>query len=129
MSSANDPRLSGLQLAVMRAVWARGEATVGDVHAALQDDRSLAPTTVATLLKRLETRGLLAHRKEGRQFVYRALVAADDVGRSLVTELARDMYGGKSADLFAHLLDAGEVTEEDLTRIRQMIEEREAKQS
>ncbi len=125
MSAPNDQRLSGLQLAVMRAVWSRGEATVGDVHAALQDDRSLAPTTVATLLKRLETRGLLAHSKEGRQFVYRALVDADDMGRSLVTELARDMYDGKSADMFAHLLDAGEVSAEDLARIRRMIEERE----
>ena len=125
MTDHSEPRLSGLQLALMKVLWERGEASVSDVHAAVQGDRPLAPTTVATLLKRLEKRGLLAHRTEGRQFVYRALVGADDVGKSLVGELARDMYDGKGAALFAHLLDATEIDAESLARIRRMIEERE----
>lgn len=127
MTDRSEAKLSGLQLAVMRAVWDAGEATVADVQTALRGERDLAPTTVATLLKRLEKRGLLTHRSEGRQFVYSALVDADDVGRSLVGELARDLYGGKGADLFAHLLDATEVSEDDLARIRRMIEEREGR--
>jgi predicted transcriptional regulator len=127
MTDRSESKLSGLQLAVMRAVWERGEATVADVHGALESERSLAPTTVATLLKRLEARGLLTHRNVGRQYIYRALVDADDVGRALVGELARDLYGGKGADLFAHLLDATEVSGDDLARIRQMLEEREGR--
>jgi len=82
-----DPHLTSLQLDVMRVLWARGEATATEVHADLAPGRRLAPTTVATLLRRLERRGLLAHRTEGRQFVYRPAVSEDAVRSSMVGEV------------------------------------------
>lgn len=129
MVPAPEQRLSGLQLALLRVLWDRGEATVNDVHAALKSARSLAPTTIATMLRRLEKRGLLAHRTEGRQFVYRALKSADEVGRTLVSDLVDDLYEGRPAELFAHLLDSKEVAPGDLARIKRMIEDREAAES
>ena len=69
--------VTGLQLDVLRALWRAGEATVTEVHAALQRRRRLAPTTVATLLKRLASKQLVEHRQEGRALVYRALIAED----------------------------------------------------
>ena len=51
-------QLTDLQLAIMRALWQRAN-TVADITAALEPERSLAPTTVATLLRRLEARGLV----------------------------------------------------------------------
>ena len=125
MSASPDIRLSGLQLAIMRVLWTSEEATVNTVHAALRGKRSLAPTTVATLLKRLEKRGLLAHRSEGRQFVYRPLVSAAEVGRTLVGDLVDDLYAGNSSELFAHLLDAKDIAPGDLARIKEMIESKE----
>lgn len=120
-------RLSGLQLALLRVLWARGEATVAEVHAEVGTARGLATTTVATLLRRLEKRGLLAHRTEGRVFVYRALVSEDEVGRQMVGGLVDDLYEGRADALFAHLLDAKGVSDDDLARIQRLLEARRAR--
>ncbi len=93
----------------MRAVWARGEATVGSVVEDLNAERSqpLAYTTVMTILVRLSERGLLKRDKRGRQFVYRP--AADESalietlsGRAVDELLAR--FGSTAMRQFADRL-------------------------
>jgi predicted transcriptional regulator len=124
--SSRAPRqLSDLQLALMRALWVAGEATVAEVHAALAGERPLAQTTVSTLLTRLEKRGLLRHRTEGRQFVYRALVDEAELNRSMVAELADRLFPGDVTELVHHLLRARDVAPGDLARIKALIEARE----
>ncbi len=118
-------QLTELQLDVMRVLWDRGEATVADVHEALERDRGLAPTTVATLLSRLEKKGVLTHRTEGRQYVYRPLVSRDEVRRSMVAELTERVFQGDVADLVNHLLSAEEIETGDLERVRELIEAKE----
>ncbi len=61
MSKSNTGPVTGLQLDVLRALWAAGTASASQVHETLSERRQLAPTTVATLLKRLEKRGLVTH--------------------------------------------------------------------
>ncbi len=127
MSGADDRdlRLTSLQLAVLRVLWDAEEATVADVHKAMSRKRKLAATTVATLLKRLAARGIVEHRKEGRQFIYRALVDAEEVGRTMTSELARDVYAGDVPGLFAHLLDETKVSSADLKEIKRLIRKAE----
>lgn len=120
-----NPRLSDLQFSVMRILWDQGEATVADVHTALHDERGLAPTTVATLLSRLEKRNLVSHRSEGRQFVYRALVSEQDVRRTMVTDLTELLFEGDAAELMSHLLDARDFSADDLARVKSIIEAQE----
>ena len=67
--------LTELQLSIMRVLWARSEATVADVHAAIELERGLALTTVATIMSRLEKAGLITRRPEGRHYLYRPLVS------------------------------------------------------
>jgi len=117
--------LTPLQIAVMRVLWEGGEARVPEVQAALSAERELAPTTVATLLKRLEKRGLVSHRTEGRQYVYRALVAVDAARRSAVGELTTHLFDGDVSALVAHLLAQHELGPGDLARVRAMIEDAE----
>jgi predicted transcriptional regulator len=107
-------------------LWSQEEATVAEVHAALQSERKLAATTVATLLKRLEARGVLTHRTEGRQYIYRPLVEADAVGRTMTSELVEDVYAGDVTGLFAHLLDTKGVSAKDLDEIKRMIRDAES---
>ena len=121
-------RLTGLQLAVMRVVWERGEATIADVCEALRPERNLAQTTVATILARLEKRGVLAHRVEGRQYVYRATVSEREVRRSMVAELTESLFQGRPADLISHLLSSREIAPGDLERVKELIEEKERAQ-
>lgn len=121
------PPLSDLQLAVMKAVWSRGEATVAEVHGELAEDRSLAMTTVATLLSRLEKRGLLAHRTQGRQFVYRALVTEDVVRVEHVSRLTDNLFRGDVTELVCHLLADRDMKPGDLERVKAMIRDHETK--
>lgn len=124
-----EPRLSDLQLAIMHVLWREGEATVADVHAALQADRGLAPTTVATVLSRLERRGLVAHRALGRQFVYRSLVSEAEVRQSMVSELTDLLFSGDPAELVSHLLSGRDIAPGELARVKAMIERRERREA
>lgn len=117
--------LSPLQLDVMRAVWTLGEARVGEVRERL-DRRELAATTVATLLSRLEKRGLLAHHTEGRQYVYRALKTEQEISESMVSDLTTNLFDGEASQLVSHLLRKSEFAPEDLAEIKRLIAERES---
>lgn len=119
------PQLSGLQLAVLRTLWDGGELSVSEVHAALRDERDLAPTTVATLLKRLEKRGVVAHHKVGRQFVYSATVSEAEVNRTMLDEVTERLFAGDVPEMMSQLLRGRDVRPGDLERIRRLLEERE----
>jgi predicted transcriptional regulator len=124
-----DPQLTPLQLDLMRVLWARGEASAQEVHAALAEDRGLAPTTVATLLRRLEKRGLVAHRTEGRQFLFRARIDEDEARGAMVAELAERLFDGDAAQLVHHLLSKNQLRPGDLARVRKLIDEHEQERS
>ncbi len=113
--------LSDLQLAVMRVFWQSREASTTEVVEALADSRALAHTTVSTLLTRLEKRGLLAVRREGRQLFYRARVTEDAVRRSMVGSLLGNLFGGDARALVAHLVREDEVGTADMERIRALL--------
>jgi predicted transcriptional regulator len=110
--------LSELQLAVMRSLWRRGDASVSDVAADLEAQRGLAHTTVATLLTRLEKRGVVKHRRDGRQLVYQALVTEDAVRTSMVADLLETLFQGDAKALVAHLVREDELAPGDLEKLR-----------
>ena len=118
-------QLTDLQVAVMRILWEKGEATVAEIWEALLPERGLAQTTVATLLSRLEKRGVVAHRAEARQFVFSARVTEADVKKSMVTELTERLFDGDAAALVHHLLSARAVKAGDLARMKKLIESAE----
>ena len=124
---ADRHRLSDLQIAILQVLWSRGEATVSEVQEALRPERELAPTTVGTLLTRLEARGIVARRPDGRQFVYRAAVAERDVRRSMVTALTERLFEGDPAALVHHLIDEGEIDAEELARLKKLVAARARK--
>jgi predicted transcriptional regulator len=110
--------LSELQIAVMRTLWVRGEASVADVALDLLAERALAHTTVATLLTRLEKRGVVTHRRDGRHLVYRALVTEDVVRTSMVADLLGTLFQGDAKALVAHLVREAELAAGDLEKLR-----------
>ena len=118
--------LTDLQLAIMRILWDRAEATVVEVQHGLRPERDLAQTTIATLLSRLEKRGVVEHRLDGRQFVYRPLVTEQEVRRSMVSELTTLLFDGSPAALMTHLLRSREIDPGDLDRVKRMIAEAES---
>ena len=116
-------QLTALQLSILRVLWDRGEATVTDIWEALHEERGLAQTTLATMLSRLERRGVVTHRTQARQFVYRALVTESEVRHSMVSELTSRLFEGDVPALVSHLLTAQDVSPGDRNRIREMLKD------
>jgi predicted transcriptional regulator len=115
--------LSELQLAVMRALWRHGEASTAEVVAELGPKRDLAHTTVATLLTRLEKRGLLETRRDGRTLIYKALITEADARRSMVADLVATLFKGDPKALLAHLVREDEIAPGDLEKVRARLKE------
>jgi BlaI family transcriptional regulator, penicillinase repressor len=113
--------LTDLQLAIVRLLWDRGECTVVDVQEGLTPDRSLAQTTVATLLTRLEKRGVVSHRTVGRQFIYKAEVTEPVVRHSMVGELTNSLFNGRATALISHLLVEREIDREELGEVKRLV--------
>ena len=120
-------QLTELQLAILRVLWDRGEATVQDIWEALHAERGLAQTTVATMLSRLERRGVVTRRAQSRQYRYRAAVTEREVQHSMVGELTERLFDGDVTALVQHLLTGEDVSPGDIAKIRDMIERVETK--
>jgi BlaI family penicillinase repressor len=110
--------LSDLQITLMRVFWSRPSASAAEVVAELRATRPLAHTTVATLLSRLEKRGLLLAIREGRQVAYRAAVSQQDVRRSMVSALLAGLFDGEARGLLSHLVDQRSIGADELAEIR-----------
>lgn len=122
-------QLSEVQLAFMRALWAQPDSSVTQVKDFLiTEGRDLAPTTVATQLGRLEKKGMVAHGVEGRVFLYRARVSAQQVQRSVLTRVTDGLFGGDVTALVHQLLDHDEVSAADLAEVKRLIEAKEAEE-
>ena len=114
-------RLGDLQLRIMQVLWPRGEGTVGDVFAAVRKERDLAYTTIATMLRKMEARGLVTHRTEGRTFIYRAVLEEHAATSNMSGHLIDRFFEGSLADLVSHLLDTREVSRAELAKIEKLI--------
>lgn len=111
--------LSETQLEIMRILWREGEAGTKTVCDAV--DKPLAYTTVATLLKRLEKRGIIKSRSEGRKFIFTPLVSEEEVMTSMVSSLIGTLFKGDSRALVSHLIRGDEINKDDLEKITDMI--------
>lgn len=118
---ADKHRLGDLQLAIMRVLWRGGEASVADVHGALDAERGLAPTTIATMLRKMEDKGVVTHRAEGRKFIYRPAVSEAAVRRTMVGELTDRLFRGEVTALVSHLLAEHEIDAGELERLRALV--------
>jgi predicted transcriptional regulator len=121
-------RLGDLQVAILRVLWDEGEATVARVTRALSGRRR-APTTIATMLSKMERRGLVEHRLEGRQFIYKPLLSEQEVTRTMVADLTQRLFEGDVSALVSHLIRSEEIDREELVRLRAMIVQREREEA
>jgi predicted transcriptional regulator len=112
----------------MRVLWSHGEATVADVHEALEPERGLALTTIATMLVKMEKKGVVDHRAEGRRFIYRPLISEGQVRRSMVADLSAQLFRGDVTAFVNHLLSEHDIDAAELKQVREMISAYEPKE-
>jgi BlaI family transcriptional regulator, penicillinase repressor len=122
-------KLGDLQLAILRRIWERGEAAASEVHADLYDDRRLAPTTIATMLKKMEAKGVVRHRLAGRRYLYRATVSEREVTKTMVSEITDRLFAGDPVALVSHLLEEHEVDAREIEELRSLIDRHETKEA
>ncbi len=117
--------LTEAELRLMDVIWAKGRATVAEVAEALPKELDLAYNTVLTTLRILEDKGYLKHTKpkEGRAFVYRAVVSREQASRSAVKHLLRRFFGNSAEALVLNLLEDEDLSERELARVRKLLKE------
>ena len=118
----NKIKLSDLQLAVMKVLWRHGKLSVTDVHKTLNDERELAPTTVSTLLKRMQEKDWLGYEKDGRQFLYYPLITEEQVKTSMLGNMLRTLFDGRPEELVHHLVGKSDVDKNDLAKIQALLD-------
>lgn len=122
-------QLGDLQLAIMRILWERGEASAAEVHEALWEERGLAPTTIATMLVKMEKKGVVTHRSEGRRYLYVPTVSEGEVTRSMVVQLAERLFEGDVPAFVSHLLSEHEIDPDELAELRELIDAKREERS
>jgi predicted transcriptional regulator len=119
------PALSESQTEIMGAIWDLGEATLGQVCAALSSRKELARNTVQTQLTRLVEKGWLSYRAEGKTFFYRPTVSREAAQSNVVKRLTDLVFGGSAEGLVMSLLGGRKLSKDEAARIRAIIEQAE----
>jgi predicted transcriptional regulator len=117
------PTLTDGELKLMRVLWDRGEATVGEVVSALKDRPRPAYNSVLTVLRILERKGYVTHRKDGRAFVFLPTVDHARARQSALKTFVNRFFEGSPRLLVLNLLEDENLSPEALKRLKQQIED------
>ena len=118
MARNRRPAMSAAETEILRLVWQSGAATVQQVYETLPANRKVTYVTVATLLRRLEEKGYLKHRTQGKAFVYTPAAKKEDVIRRTISDLVERLFGGNPVPLMQHLAQHSGITGEDIERLK-----------
>lgn len=104
----------------MSVLWEKGEATVTEVRDRVDPD--LAYTSVSTMIRTLELKGYVSHRRgEGKTHIYFPIVDAETAGESALGRVLNKIYGGSPIKLLAHLVEHKRLSEKELQRMRELL--------
>jgi predicted transcriptional regulator len=121
MARKRSVTLTDGELRLMNVLWTRGQATVGDIAAALRGP--VAYTTVQTILRILETKGYVAHEKSGRAFVYRPLIDRRQARRRALGHLVKRLFDDSPSVLVLDLLNDEQLDPAERQRLKKLIED------
>lgn len=128
MAKVDSSPLTDAQREIMEIVWQRGEVTVSEVRNALAARRELARNTVQTMIVRLEEKGWLKHREQGRTFVYSANRPRSVSLGAKVAQMVDRLFAGSPEEMVTALIEYRGLSLDEADRIREMIKEAETKQ-
>jgi BlaI family penicillinase repressor len=119
------PTLTPQELAIMKVVWSRDTATVRDVYEAMREKRTIAYTTVMTMMRILEEKGYLKKTLVDRAHVYKPAQRRQQVIGAMVRDFLDRVFDGASDRLLVHLAKDNKLTEKQRRIVKQLIEEQE----
>lgn len=107
------------ELEILQILWERNEATVRDIQQALPPGRHY--NTVLTIIRVLERKGHVTHTQEGRGFLYRALAPPEKSKSQALSHLIKSLFGGSSESVVLNMVEAGNLSLEELDEIRRKL--------
>jgi len=108
------------EVEILTILWERGPSTVREVHAQLQNEKSVGYTGVLKLLQNMFAKGLVRRREEGRAHIYDVRESAK-TKRRLLKDLMQGVFGGSASQLMLHLLEDDIASAEDIAEIKKML--------
>lgn len=124
MARPTTPTLTEAELRLMKVIWRRGKGTSADLVSELADrDVELAASTVRTILGILEEKGYLISEKVGRARSYRPLVSRNEARKEALRYFLSRFFDGSREELLLNLLGDEDVSDDELTRLRKLVEE------
>jgi BlaI family transcriptional regulator, penicillinase repressor len=114
-------QLGHVQLRIMQVLWEKRKATAREITDAINASEPIAHSTVQTMLRVLEDKRAVAHKPEGRTFVFFPLVAESEFKQGATQNLIERVFGGSASGLVAHLLVSENVSKKEIGEIRKLI--------
>ncbi len=113
--------LTDLQQAILDFIWSQGSVTSEQVREALLPKHPLKDSSIRTLLRRLEERGYISHRLDGKVFVYRAKVRAQGVAARAVRQIIERFCSGSVEQFLVGMVDEKVLSMEELRRLTRKV--------
>ena len=127
MTQKNQIKLSPLELKAMEALWKLGRASIREILEQIPVSKTLAYTTVQTLVFRLEAKGAVRkQRKIGNAYVFVPVITRSQAYRRLVSDFL-ELFSGSPLPVMSHLADTGKLTLDDLRDLERILKERETR--
>ena len=114
-------KISDSELQLMQPLWEESPLGASDIAKRLPPALGWSQTTIKTMLSRLVTKGALAAEPEGRRFLYRPLIAREQVAAGQAGGLIDRLFGGRVSPLVAQLAEQREIDPEDLAELERIV--------
>lgn len=128
MARPASPIPTDAERAILEVLWAKKQASAREVTDALSESRTVAYTTVQTMLKILQRKGFVTHQTEGRTFIYRPTVTRAQARSSALRQLVGQFFGGSPKALAQHLLNEHEIDLADLEVLQAKLDAAQARE-
>ena len=122
------PALSKSELQIAKAIWQLGEATVGRVFEQVSREGDIDYSTVQTYIRRLEQKGYIRAKREGRNKIYSPKVRPGQVIKETVDDLMNRLFDGEMVPMMRHLIQDRDIQPEQIQELREMLREVEEKE-
>lgn len=119
---AKTKTLTEQELEIMKVIWEKKAATVREVYEALRDRKSVAYTTVSTMMNILENKGHLVKRAEGRAYLYEPAQERTEVISGMVQDFVDRVFDGAAQSLLVSLIQERKISKRDLDEISELID-------
>ncbi|MCA9022481.1 MAG: BlaI/MecI/CopY family transcriptional regulator [Planctomycetaceae bacterium] len=107
------------EMEILKVLWSIEEGSVRDVHARLEPSSGLHFNTIQTQLRIMDDKGLVAHRRQGRSFLYRPLRTREEVS----SRFLHKVYDGAVNELMLNMLSSEKLSDKELSELEALIAE------